>query len=47
LIEDFVAIVAGQAPSKSVTSIEDSLTGHLIAFAADQAMREGKVVSLG
>ena len=46
LIEDFVAILAGHPPSRSVTHIEDSLTGHLIAFAADTAMLEGRVVSL-
>ena len=28
------------------TSITDSLKGHLIAFAADQALRENRVVTL-
>ncbi len=46
LIEDFVNVVAGRPASKSVTSIQDSLTGHLIAFAADVAMNEGRVVEL-
>ena len=47
LIEDFVSIVAGEPASKSVTSIQDSLTGHLIAFAADTSMLEGRVVTVG
>ena len=40
------AIIAGETPSKSVTHIQDSLTGHLIAFAADTAMLEKRVVEI-
>jgi predicted dehydrogenase len=46
LVADFASILRGNEPSKSVTNIQDSLTGHLIAFAADTAMREGRVVEL-
>ena len=46
LIADFVALVGGNEPSKSVTSIQDSLTGHRIAFAADTAMNERRVVEI-
>jgi predicted dehydrogenase len=46
LVADFVSILQGNAPSKGVTRIEDSLTGHLIAFAADTAMREHRVVEI-
>ena len=47
LIADFISILAGQTPSKSVTHIRNSLDGHLIAFAADRAMRERCVVEVG
>jgi predicted dehydrogenase len=46
LIGDFISLIAGNKPSKSVTSIQDSLTGHLIAFAADTAMNERRVVEI-
>ena len=46
LVADFASILRGNEPSKSVTSIQDSLTGHLIAFAADTAMRQSRVVEL-
>ena len=46
LIADFIAIMRGGEPSKSVTNIQDSLAGHAIAFAADTAMREGRVVAI-
>ena len=45
LVSDFVdAIAEGRTDVK--TSITDSLKGHLIAFAADQAIRENRVVNL-
>jgi predicted dehydrogenase len=43
---DFVAAVEGKTPSISCTSLADSLNGHLIGFAADQAMEENKIVEL-
>ena len=43
---DFVATVEGKTPSISCTSLEDSLNGHLIGFAADQAMEENKIIVL-
>jgi predicted dehydrogenase len=46
LIADFASVIRGNEPSRSVTNIQDSLTGHLIAFAADSAMREHRVVEL-
>ena len=46
LVADFVNVVAGGQPSVSCTNIRDSLTGHLIAFAADIAMQEQRVVQL-
>lgn len=44
LIADFVAVLRGESTSGGVTRIEDSLTGHLIAFAADRAMLERRTV---
>ena len=46
LMADFVNVLGGGEPSISYTDIRDSLTGHLIAFAADTAMMERRVVEL-
>lgn len=46
LVEDFVRFLRGEPASKATTRIEDSLTGHLIAFCADTAMRERRVVEM-
>jgi len=47
LAADFVRIVRGEKPSLSTTDIHDSINGHLIAYAADEAMRNGTVVAIG
>jgi predicted dehydrogenase len=44
LVEDFVQVVRGRSTSLGATHIQDSLTGHLIAFAADRAMLDRRVV---
>ena len=46
LVEDFVAAVRGQERSISSTEILDSVYGHLIAYAADEAMTQRKVVAI-
>lgn len=46
LVEDFVRVVRGEEPSISSTSVLDSINGHLIAFAADEAMIERRVVEI-
>lgn len=46
LSADFVAMVEGKIPSISSTYLGDSLNGHLIGFAADQAMEENKIIKL-
>lgn len=46
LVADFVAVLRGGKPSFSCTSLEDSIHGHAIGFAADQAMEEHSVVSV-
>ena len=46
LVDDFVKVVRGEAPSLSTTSLEDSVTGHLMGFSADQANEEDRVVDL-
>lgn len=45
MIENFVDSVSGRR-GDPWTKIEDSLTGHLIAFAADRAMTENRVVEI-
>ena len=46
LVEDFLRIVRGEAPSISTTSLDDSVTGHLIGFTADRAMAERRAIDL-
>lgn len=46
LVVDFVRTLQGESTSKAVTRIEDSLTGHLLVFAADQSVRERRMVDL-
>ena len=46
LVQDFVRVVRGEPASLSTTTITDSVYGHLIAFAADDAMNEARVVEV-
>jgi predicted dehydrogenase len=46
LVEDFVQAVRGEKRSISSTDIVDSIYGHLIAFAADDAMTGRNVVEI-
>ena len=46
LVEDFMRLVRGEAPSLSTTTLEDSINGHLIGFCADRAMEEKRVVAM-
>lgn len=46
LIHDFISVLNGEPASQGVTRIEESLLGHQIAFAADLALRERRVVEL-
>ncbi len=44
LIADFIGSVRGDPCAPGITRIEDSLTGHQIAFAAEVSAREGRIV---
>ena len=46
LVEDFVRVLRGQSASPGATRIEDSLHGHLIAYAADRAMLNHSVETI-
>ena len=46
LVSDFLQLVRGERPSLSTTSIEDSVTGHLLGFCADRAREENRVVDV-
>jgi predicted dehydrogenase len=46
LVSDFLRIVRREPASISTTSIQDSVTGHLIGFCADRARRERRVIEL-
>ncbi len=43
LAADFCRTLRGEKPSISCTSLEDSVSGHLIGFRADRAMKQGRV----
>ena len=42
LSDDFVEFVGGGKPSISCTQLADSINGHLIVFAADEALKTRK-----
>jgi len=46
LVGDFVRVVRGEPASLSTTDLMDSINGHLMAFAADAAMRERRGVEI-
>ncbi|MGQ9732149.1 MAG: Gfo/Idh/MocA family protein [Candidatus Zipacnadales bacterium] len=46
LVADFLRVVRGESPSVSTTDLLDSVYGHLIAFAADEAMATNCVVPI-
>lgn len=43
LVADFCSVLKGRTPSISCTSIDDSISGHLLGFLADKALEEGKI----
>ena len=47
LVGDFLDYLEGNEPSISTTSLEDSISGHLIGFCADQSMTENRVIDIG
>ena len=46
LVADFLSLIRGEGGSLSTTSLSDSINSHLIAYAADTAMREERVVTI-
>ncbi|CAM3608975.1 Gfo/Idh/MocA family protein [Marinicrinis lubricantis] len=44
LVEDFVDVLLGAEPSISYTSLDQSIYGHAIGFAAEAARRSGTVI---
>ncbi|MGY8823539.1 MAG: Gfo/Idh/MocA family protein [Candidatus Latescibacterota bacterium] len=46
LVEDFIKVLNGSAPSISSTPIADSISGHRIGFIADRAMHTGQTITL-
>jgi hypothetical protein len=45
-VADFLRVVRGEPRSLSTTSLEDSVSGHFLGFAADRAMQESRVIRL-
>ena len=46
LVADFLRVVRGEPASLSTTSLEDSVTGHLIGFLADRANEENRSIAV-
>ena len=46
LVADFLSLIRGEGGSISTTTLSDSINSHLIAYAADAAMREERVVTI-
>ena len=46
LVTDFCDLILGMQPSASCTSIDDSVWGHLICYAADEALKAEHVVKV-
>lgn len=46
LVDDFCALIEGNEPSVSCTSIDDSVWGHLVCYAADESQDTGKIVKI-
>lgn len=47
LVADFVRVLRGESASISTTSLEDSVRGHLIGFAAEKSRHERTTVNVG
>lgn len=46
LVADFCGILLGRQPSVSYTSIENSVAGHLLVYAADQSLKEDQPITM-
>jgi len=44
LVRDFLDSIRGKEPSISSTSIEDSISGHIMGFCADRSSTENRVI---
>ncbi len=44
LVEDFVAVMRGEAASSGITRIEESVVGHQLVFAAVRAAMQRRVI---
>ena len=47
LVQDFVRTLRGERPSISSTSLDQSIYGYVIGYAAEQSRKSGKTVILG
>ncbi len=46
IMKDLVRLIAGEQASSSSTTIEDSIDGHFVVYAAEKSRKEKKVVAL-
>lgn len=47
MIDDFCALMEGEQPSVSCTSIDDSVWGHFACYAADASQETKEIVTIG
>ena len=47
LVDDFCALMEGEQPSVSCTSIDDSVWGHFACYAADASQETKEIVTIG
>ncbi len=46
IVEDFLAVVNGEEPSVSTSYFDNSIDSHLVVYAGDESMEQGKYVLL-
>jgi predicted dehydrogenase len=46
MVADFLRYIGGEQPSLATTTLDDSITGHLIGFCANRSLDEGRVVEV-
>ena len=46
IMHDLIGYLNGDRSSLSITSIEDSVNGHLMVYAAEESRKTGKIIAI-
>jgi hypothetical protein len=46
IMKDLIRLINGEQTSSSSTTIEDSIDGHFVVYAAEKSRKEKKIVAL-